>query len=167
MIVVADASPLIFLGELERLDLLRMLFTRVIVPNEVHAEVVERGAGLPGSAALAAAAWIEVVPAVDPSPLLASLRTGLDLGEAAAIVVALRERADVVLIDERKGRDVARRTGLEVLVTLGLLLRAKRAGLVAAIRPLLDELVRHGFWITDAVRERVLAAALEDTPGGP
>jgi predicted nucleic acid-binding protein len=63
MITVADAGPLIYLAAIGRIDLLHRLFGRVLVPRAVHDEIVIRGAGLPGSAEVAAAEWVEVASA--------------------------------------------------------------------------------------------------------
>jgi predicted nucleic acid-binding protein len=59
MTVIANASPLIHLSAIRHLDLLPALFGRVIVPEEVYAEVVIKGAGRPGSREVAEAAWID------------------------------------------------------------------------------------------------------------
>ena len=84
MIVVPDAGPLIYLAGAGEIELLRVLFTRVVVPRIVYDEIVIVGAGLVGSAEVEAAEWIEIRE-VDPDP---DLRYLLDAGEAAAIPLA-------------------------------------------------------------------------------
>ena len=128
MIVVPDAGPLIYLAGVGRLELLKTLFARVVVPKVVYDEVVVAGAGLLGAAEVAAAAWSEVEDA-DVEPSLAVL---LDAGEAAAIPLAGRLGA-TLLCDDADARAIARQRGLAVVGTLGVLLRAKRAGHVEAI----------------------------------
>ncbi len=73
MIVVADASPLIYLSALGRLDLLRVLYVRVLVPRTVFDEVVVVGQGEVGSGEVTAATWIEVREVADRDGLLARL----------------------------------------------------------------------------------------------
>lgn len=94
--------------------------------------------------------------------MVTQLATDLDPGEAEALAVALELRADLVLIDEKRGRDVARRFGLRFVGLLGIVLDAKRKGHVRAVRPLLDELAADaGFWIRDDLRREILEAAGE------
>ncbi len=102
------------------------------------------------------AAWVRQHPVNNP-PLVASLRLELDLGEAEAIALAMEEDAKLLLIDERRGRLVAQRLGLSVTGLIGVLLLARKRGLVDSIRPSLDDLRRvAGFWISDALYRRVL-----------
>ena len=101
MIVVSDSSPLISLHAIGRLDLLRSVFGKVLVPDMVRAEV-ERGG--PAGLSLAAIDWIEV-RAVSDLVLLAEFeRTSLDAGEAAALALAIELHADFLLVDERAAR---------------------------------------------------------------
>lgn len=103
MIVVPDAGPLIYLAGAGKLKLLRALYLRVVVPSVVHAEVVTAGAGLVGSAEVAAATWLEVED-VQPDMTLAA---ALDAGEAAAIPLAERLAA-TLLCDDADARAIAR-----------------------------------------------------------
>lgn len=96
-------------------------------------------------------------------PVLRTLLTGLDAGEAAALALARRENADLVLIDERRGRAAAKRLGLPVQGTLGVLVHAKRARAIERVEPLLHALIDVGFWISDDVVRRALEAAGEAT----
>src|SRR6185436_9765540 len=80
----------------------------------------------------------------------------LDEGEAEAIVLAGELHADYLLMDEAAGRAVAIRCGLRVIGLLGLLLRAKERGMIAAVTPLLDTLEREaGFWMTADLKRGV------------
>jgi len=101
MLVVADASPLIFLGRLSLLELLPQLYGRVLVPRAVLDEVVRGAPTDPAAPALLSAAWLEVEDAGE-APLLEALREELDPGEAAAISLARELGADLLLIDERR-----------------------------------------------------------------
>ncbi len=127
-LVVADTSPLVYLILIEQIEILPQLFESVILPGAVHSELCHRLAPTP------VRTWAEALPGwaeVKPSPEIAddALRA-LGLGERAAIALALSIHADLVLIDERKGTQVAIENGLEVSGTLGVLQRAARKGLL-------------------------------------
>jgi uncharacterized protein len=161
VIVVADAGPLIYLSEVGSLHLLRELYGGILVPREVYEEVVVHGQGEPGSSEVASSSWIRVSERPLASLLRLGLLTELDAGEAAAIALAVEENATLVLIDERKGRMVAKRLGLQVRGTLGVLVEAKRRGQVELVGPLLERLIGVGFRISDAIKEEVLRSAGE------
>jgi predicted nucleic acid-binding protein len=109
VLVIADSSPLIYLSRVGALHVLPALFDEVAVPRAVWDETVERRPSAPGIDALHQASWLRVVD----NPSL-QLDLGLDPGETAAILVAESLRADLLLIDERVGRKVARARGLSV-----------------------------------------------------
>lgn len=138
----------------------------MLVPSTVIDEVVVRGAGLVGSREVAAAGWLEVVPVEDGDPDVLTLLGVLDRGEAAALTLARRQGAELVLIDDRRGRAVAERLQLRVEGTLGCLVRAKRAGELAEVAPILGALVDAGFWISAEVQRRVLDAVGEAAAEG-
>jgi predicted nucleic acid-binding protein len=101
--------------------------------------------------------WIRVAPA----PPETWSFSALDSGEASTIALA-REHADsLVLMDDALGREQAAALGLDVLGVAGVLLAAKRAGIVEALRPLLDRLARRGFTLPDAEIQTALANAAE------
>ena len=152
MLVIADSSPLIYLSRAGALHLLPALFDEVIVPRAVWNEAVERRPSALGVDALYQASWLRVV---DDPPLESSL--GLDPGETAAILLAESRRADLLLIDERVGRKVAQARGLTVRGTLGVLVQARRKGLLPALKPVLDTLLAEGFRIAPALIREALA----------
>ena len=129
MNAIVNATPLIALARIDRLDLLRSLFNDVIVPDAVYTEVVARGARKPGAAALLRTPWLQVVPSPVSTPIEPFL-TGLDIGEIAVLLLARQIKPDWVVIDERQARRVAFAMGLPVKGTLGILLAAAIAGLL-------------------------------------
>ena len=130
MNAVVNATPLIALSLLRRLDLLPVLFQEVLVPRAVYDEVTVAGSGRPGAVDVAEASWLQVrVPevAITIEPLL----LGLDEGELQVLLLAREVGADWVLIDERLARRVAIAMGLRVKGTAGILAAGYHAGLVS------------------------------------
>lgn len=152
--VVCNTGPLIALGSAGQLDLLHQLFEQVIIPDHVRSEI------LAGRNDLAVrnfqnAPWIQVrVVTQHAMPLL---EMSLDQGESAVILLALETLPDVVLIDERKGRKVAADVyGLHVRGTVGILLDAKKLGLVPRVDTIIATMRQQGYWLDD----RIVAEAL-------
>lgn len=86
----------------------------------------------------------------------------MDAGEQAALSLALELHADAILIDEENGREVARLFGLTGIGLLGVLLRAKDAGLIEVIAPILSLLQEQaGIWMSESLRQQVLQMAGE------
>ena len=161
LIVVSDASPLVALSAVGRVDLLRSLYERVVVPEAVDGEVAAAGADAPGASVVRAADWIEVRRVLDQR-LVQALLGDVDRGEAEAITLAVETGADLLLTDERRGRAVAARLHQRVVGACGVLVEAKAKGLLPAVRPVLDALASDaGFRIGDRLRARVLDAAGE------
>src|SRR5262245_20113537 len=109
-----------------RTETLHDLFGEILVPGAVYREVVEMGAGLPGSLELKAARWAIVTEPTEQMPLSKLLKGELDPGEVAAIVLALERSAGLLLMDDLAARQAAVRLGLSVIGTIGILLAAKK-----------------------------------------
>lgn len=161
MIVVSDTSPLIALAAVGQLRLLPHLYGQVIVPEQVFLEATAARPTAPGADEVRSVKWIRIEKPTNQS-LLKALTLELDHGEAAAICLALQKRADLLLIDERRGRKAASRLGCRVVGVMGLLVEAKRQGLLSDVRSTIDALATHaGFRISSDLRDRILAAADE------
>ena len=155
MIVVSDASPLIALGRIGRLDLLKEIFGSLMVPDAVWREVVEAGMGKLGANTVATMPWISR-QSVRDTDLVKLLRQDLGAGEAEAIVLARESGADFLLIDERIGRSAAKRLGLTVVGLVGVLIEARERGLLVDTGSLMDQLHGEaGFWISEELRKLV------------
>ena len=161
MIVVSDASPLISLAVVGHLDLLRKLYSVVLIPEAVHCEAIGVDEDAPGVADLVSAPWIRVRAVRDRS-LVKALTLKLDPGEAEAIALSVENQAGLLLMDERRGRMAATRLGCRVVGVMGVLLEAKAQGHLSALRPVLEALTTQaGFHVGAALIERVLEAADE------
>lgn len=154
--VVVNSGPLIALSLLDSLDLLLRLFSDVRVPAAVFEEVVTAGQSRPGAKHIAAATWLQREPANPaPDPLLAE---ELGKGEAEAIALAVRIRATWLVLDDRKARRIAEGAyRLNVIGTAGVLVRAKKTGLLSSVGPSLSSLRAAGYFLFD----RLVRAALE------
>ena len=111
MNVVSNTSPITNLAIIGQLDLLALMYGSVTIPQAVWHELVIKGAHLPSAQRVAHASWLHV-RAVKNQALVQSLRQDLDPGEAEAIALALEMGADLLLIDERIGRESAQHLGL-------------------------------------------------------
>ncbi len=156
MTVVSNASPLINLARIGKLDLLHELYGELTVPEAVWQEVVVDGAGQPGADQVKASSWIKV-QAVANRRFVQALRLELDAGEAEAIGLTIETEAELLLMDEHLGREIARHFGVCYTGLLGVLLEAKHTHLISAVKPLLDALRDvAGFRISDALYQRIL-----------
>ena len=150
-VVVADASPLIALQQIEALHLAQALFTELLIPPAVAREIAPSVTRVP---------WL-VERALTQPVAVQALRANLGPGESEAISLVLEIGADRLLVDERPARRVAEAIGVSVIGTLGVLLAAKRKGLIAAVRPSIDALLRRNFRMSPALVEHCLMAAGE------
>ena len=129
MRVVSDTGPLHYLVLIGQVDLLPRLLGGVSIPAVVRDELDRSATPLSVRAWMSAPpSWLSVVPG--PFPEADAALAALDDGERAAIALAVRLRADLVLMDDRAGVAAARAQGFTVTGTLGLLDRAARRGLV-------------------------------------
>jgi predicted nucleic acid-binding protein len=151
MPAVSNASPLIVFSRIGELNLIGRAYGTVLVPPAVWREVVEEGADRPGAAGVAGVDWLRRVD-VAPSGLLTRMRPRLGAGEAEAIALA-SERAGTIplLLDDLDGRRVAGELRLPVVGSAGVLVAAKKLGLIESARPLLAELRSAGLYLSDRV----------------
>jgi predicted nucleic acid-binding protein len=156
VIVVADTAVLVNLCRVGQGALFKSLFQEVIVPPEVIAEFVRLTMVSPRFKGLTMPEGIrEQSPTIISSVVQSS--EGLDAGEAAALSLAVEIHADAVLLDERRGYEVALQLGLHSIGVLGILIQAKKAGLIVSVKPVIASLERDaGFWISEGLRKKVL-----------
>jgi predicted nucleic acid-binding protein len=156
VIVVADTSAISNLLTIGRAGLLHEVFGQVVIPTAVEAELRRWHDALPDF-------LVPRQPAA--GPILTGLEAVLDSGETEAIALSVELGADLLLIDERKGRAEAARLGIRTTGLLGVLLEAKALGLIDRVSPILDDLVRRaGFHVSVPVRLEFLHLAGE-SPG--
>jgi len=157
-VLVINASPLIFLGNAQRIDLLRATGAeRIIVPDVVFAEVTQAAHTDTAARVVAAATWIEraAVPVVPPSVI----EWDLGPGESAVIALTLQLPDARAVIDDLSARKCALALGASVMGTLGIVIAAHRHGVVPDPREILIELRAAGMWLSDTVIDRALHLA--------
>ena len=145
MTVVSDTSPISYLVLIGREEVIGELYGEVLVPEAVHRELVHpRGPEVVRERTSNSPSWMKVEAAESDA---GSLRRGeeqegslqdLDPGEREAILLAVRKEADLLLIDERAGRAVARKRGITVTGTIGVLGAAAQTGLVDPAKSVCD-----------------------------
>jgi uncharacterized protein len=159
-IVVADAGPLIALAKCEMLSLLALVFSEIHVPQSVLNEAIG-GRAKPETEKIRV--FVQEHCKVQPdkeSEFISTLLERLDPGESQAIGWAHHLQC-VVLMDEKRGRQIAKAYGLQLIGVLGLLLACKRLGHIDLIAPIIDTLRQHNYLLSDALVSGVLVSAGE------
>jgi predicted nucleic acid-binding protein len=146
--VVINASPLIVLFRSAQADLLPLLFERIVVPDEVWQEVVVEGHDDAAARGLIDRTW-PVRDQAAVSPRVAAWNLGA--GETSVLSYALAHPPLRSVIDDADARRCARTLGIPVLGTGGILLLAKRRGLLTSMSVGLDRLRDAGLWLSDEV----------------
>ena len=133
MIIVSDTTPIFSLTKINQLDLLEKLFENVKIPVAVYKELTTNPKFEQEANLIKNTTFIDVVSIVDTKSVSILQRaTGLDRGESEAIVLAEEVKADFILIDERKGRMVAKQMGNQITGTLGIIIRSYKENLITS-----------------------------------
>lgn len=161
MIVVSDTSPISGLILINRLELLKDIYKQVFIPQAVYDELLVLETFGFDLSELTTSSWINVVKASNQS-FIDELEKELDLGESEAISLAIELNAETLLIDEKRGRTIAERLGIEIIGLLGVLLEAKELSLISSVKPLLDNLIDQGnFRVSHSLYLKILKAVNE------
>ncbi|NJK91977.1 MAG: DUF3368 domain-containing protein [Blastochloris sp.] len=153
MIVVSDTSVITSLLQIGQIGLLPQLYARVVLPEAVYEELGRAHSDLPS---------FLIVQKVQNRSDVVALEKLLDKGESEAIILSLEIHAQALLMDEAKGREVARSKGLRVVGLLGVLVQARRSGKIGLLAPVLTRLRNEvGFYISKELESTVLRTAGE------
>ncbi|GAA6624277.1 DUF3368 domain-containing protein [Scytonema sp. NUACC26] len=163
MIIVSDTSPLANLIVVGHVDVLPQLFGAIVIPDAVYLELLANGENHPVTKTVMTADWLNVRSVSNQAQVMILERERrLDPGEANTIVLAIELQATQLLIDERLGRTEAKRQGLRITGILGVLLAAKRQGLIPVVRPVLERFIGEAnFRISNQLYDETLALAEE------
>jgi hypothetical protein len=155
MLAVSDTSPLVLLDKAGHLWILGKLFEKVFIPSAVDTEWLRPGGYVVPQ-------WLSVATlSQDTVSVAKDLYQKIDKGEAEAIALFSSMKADLLLIDDLNGRRQAKAMGLPVAGTLGILIAAKRKGIIPEISAVLEILKQHRFYVSDEVLKRALILAGE------
>ncbi|WP_373513728.1 DUF3368 domain-containing protein [Persicitalea sp.] len=158
MVIVSDTSIITNLIQLDQLSLLEKLYGEVVIPKRVLIELAK----IPEQAEIIEnTQWLSIQSTSDQATY-DQLKKQLDEGESEAIALALELKADLLLLDERRGRSVARQHGILISGLLGVIIEAKSKGYLNKVKPLLDKLnLDIGFWISPKLYQDVLQVVNE------
>ncbi|MCP4288065.1 MAG: DUF3368 domain-containing protein [Gammaproteobacteria bacterium] len=160
--VVSNTSPLTNLAAIGQFHLLEALFGQIHIADAVWTELNACERSWPGRDEVAEAAWISR-QRVENRFLVRALALDLDRGESESIALAIEHGAGLILLDERDGRHRAQGLGLKIMGVVGVLLLAKKRGLLKAIKPSLDGLREQaGFYLSNTVYKCALREGGED-----
>lgn len=159
MKVVSDSGPILSFARAGRLDILRQVVGEITIPDAVFAEITAGGKGKPGAAEVESGVWIKR-QLVKNRAILNQLSRTLNLGEREALALAIETRASLI-VDEFDGRNEARRLGIDYFGSLRVLKEAKDRRIIPQIRPVLDELIAAGTYISDSLYQEFLQASGE------
>ena len=147
MIIVSDTTPIISLLKIKRLDLLEKSFGEVLIPNAVYEELIADERFMEEAKTIREASYVKNISVSNPEAVrILRMATGLDRGESEAIVLTDELKADILLMDEAKGRKISGQMGIRIMGTIGLLISAYEDRLITAeeARKCIDELQRSG-----------------------
>lgn len=145
---VCDSSCLIALEKIGHLDLLSQSFSSIIIPPAVENEFSKK------------INWL-IVKSVQNIAVVNSLKTQIGDGESETIALAMEMTDTFIVLDDKKARRIAKQLGLKVIGTVGLLLRAKKNGMINEIKPILDALQDVNFRIAETLYKKALRLAKE------
>jgi predicted nucleic acid-binding protein len=148
--VIVNASPIICLNKSGLIDLLPVLFRKIVVPDEVCQEIQAKGKENFSGPEFD---WLKRVKAITIAPQVASWDLGQ--GESAILSFALRNPEYWAIIDDREARRCAVSLHCRFTGTIGVIILAKRRGLIPSIRESLEKLRNAGLWMSSDLREQV------------
>jgi predicted nucleic acid-binding protein len=158
--IICDTSVWLYIGRLHQVQLLAHLYQPVYTTDAVCRELDMGRLTRPDTVDPRQYSWVQEVQA--SSVDIASLPVNrLGPGEQSVLAYAQRHSLPIVGLDDRQARELAHRLGLNVIGTIGLLIRAKRAGLITMVRPMLAQLQAEGFYISEALLNFALHEAQE------
>lgn len=145
-VVISDASCFIVLEKIGQIELLRKLYGEVIISPKVAQEF---GHSFPG--------WIAVhQPKNKNESIVRLFEDSVDAGEASAIALAVEHKGCYLILDDNRARKLAASLKIDYTGTLGVIISAKNRGIIPAVRPLFEKILKTNFWVSLKLVEDIL-----------
>ncbi len=151
---IINASPLIFLSRSHHLDLLQAFVKEVWVPEPVATEILHRGQQDITARAIEQTAWLITQPVASIPTIITEWRLGG--GESSVLALASEHPGTEAIIDDLAGRKCAASLNIPVRGTLGIVLLAKKRGLIPKARPVIEGMMTAGLYLTRKVVDKTL-----------
>lgn len=149
--VIVNTTPLIALAGIGQLELLRKLYSEIMIPRAVYHEIISE----PARSLVSEAEWIKVEK-ITGTIQKSAFSSRLHAGEVEVILLAQEAEADLLIMDDNAAKKTAKYLGLIVTGTMGVLIRAKKEGLITEVKPLLEGLINDGLYVSPVVQSYVL-----------
>ena len=159
-IVVCNTTPIIALSRAGELLLLKKMYGEIVIPQAVYDELTAKEDSV-SQDVRDNASWLRIAK-VQNTKIITMFSVSLHTGEVETIMLADEMKADLVIIDDLLARKYALQAGLNLTGTMGVLLKAKREGLIETIKPLLDSMIENGIYVSERLYRGVLALANEN-----
>ena len=143
-VVIADTSCLIVYDKIQGLDILRKTFSELVITQQVREEF----GVLPD--------WLNVSVIEEKDELYLKLLNNLGQGEASSIALASQMKNSLLIIDEKKGRIAALKHGISIIGSLGVLVEAKRKGVIASVRDTITKIEQTNFRVSKSIKKKIL-----------
>lgn len=160
MTVVSDTTPIISLIKINRLDLLQKLFGEICIPEAVYRELTANVAFMNEADIVKASDFLKTL-SVQNRKVLEVLQAagGLEDRESEAIIFADELHSDALIIDERKGRKVAQKLGIQITGTIGIMIQAHAENMISSdeIKMYLEQLKNSNIRLSDSLIREALS----------
>ena len=165
MTIISDTTPIISLIKINRLDLLEKLFGEILIPEAVFRELTTNVLFASEAEIVKSSKFLKVSPIQNKKSLeILQAASGLDDGESEAIILADELKSEVLIIDERRGRKVAKNLGISITGTIGILIQAQNEKMISAdeMKKCLDFLKHSNIKLSDSLIQEALSMIQND-----
>ncbi|MEQ8169676.1 MAG: DUF3368 domain-containing protein [Candidatus Eremiobacterota bacterium] len=153
-IIVSNSGPIISFCRANKLNILNLILSEIVIPVAVYIEIVTHGKDRPGSNEIINATWIQTRE-IKNIEVKHSLPDTLGSGEKEAIILA-EELDRFVLLDDRRARNEAKSRKLKVIGSMDILLQAKYSGVINNTEPVMYDFIKTGFRLSRELYEEIL-----------